>query len=94
LPLADADAVWGGRRARGDTQLFPSWFVERMGLGLSVPDYSLPLVKRAVGTRGFVALGACCCLAVYATREFRGALAGVLAGVVVAVALTDDLRTF
>ena len=94
LPLVDAESVWGGRRARGDTQLFPPWFVERMGLGLSVPDYSLPLVKRAVGARGLAALGACCCLAVYATREYRGALAGVLAGVLAAVALTDDLRTF
>lgn len=106
LPLLSADSIaWQGHRARGDSELFPTWFAWRMSRGFIAPDYSLPLAKRAMGRWGAAGVGLALALAVLLSlslvrRRPRWILAlglgppllGLVAGVLLTIVLTDDPR--
>lgn len=68
LPLMSADSVrWAGSRARGESDMFPAWHAWRMSRGFSVPDYSLPILKRVLGRWGAVGSGLALALAAVLT---------------------------
>ena len=109
LPLRSADSIaWEGHRARGESEIFPTWYAGRMARGLQMPDYSLPVVKRVLGRWGAVGVGLALGLAVLlalalaaaAWRRHRvlAVAAGLvpplslLAGMLLTIVLTDDPR--